>query len=72
MKKEDLGISLQKYINKRLKSELITIEEIMKYTEMWRMEILFNAFDLYTLCESCGRDHKKNPTKIKWKPRMHK
>lgn len=70
MRRDSIGASLQAFIDKKTKGEFLTIRKFMKILEEYRIEVVKNAFDLYTLCESCGRDHKKNPTKLKWKTRF--
>ena len=72
MEKCDIGRGIQEYINKKVKTKQISLKKIMMVLEKWRYEVMFNTMGLYTLCESCGRNHKINPTKIKWLSRMDK
>ena len=72
MQTKNIGPSIDRYIRKRCKRKYISLKEIMELVEMWRYEVIFNTMSLYTMCENCGRDHKKDPTANKWMSRMDK
>ena len=63
MKKNLIGDDIQRFIDRKYKRRRnLKITEVLETIEQWRIQLLLNAFDLYTMCENCGRDHKKNPT----------
>ena len=70
MRKNNMGISIQKFIDERFKKEYLKLGEVLDVLELYRIELIKNSLALYTICESCGRDHKKNPTKNKWITRI--
>jgi len=68
MKRDSIGVFIQKYIDARIKTEQISLQDIMKILEDWRYEVIFNTMSLYILCEKCGQGWKKCPDK--WMDRM--